>query len=121
MEVVALSPVHATTLTWRRDAKTWALTVVCKATFDLIPGEMRLSKQQDPLHDQDRRWEEEPARSLHSPTDLVPFKQRADVMLVGHAYAPNGKSVRSLLARLVVGGVDKSIAVLGDRSSSGRE
>jgi len=121
MEVVALSPVYATSIIWRRDAKTWALTVVCKATFDLMPGEMRLCKQQDPLHDQDRRWEEEPARSLHSPTDLVPFKPRADVMLVGHAYAPNGKSVRSLLARLVVGSVDKSIAVLGDRSSSGRE
>ena len=121
MEVVALSPVHATTLTWRRDAKTWALTVICKATFDLTPGEMRLSQAQDPLHEQDRRWEEEPARSLHSPTDLVPFKARADVMLVGHAYAPNGKSVRSLLARLVVGGVDKSIAVLGDRAAAGRE
>jgi hypothetical protein len=121
MEIVALSPVHATTLTWRRDAKTWALTVVCKATFDLTPGEMRLSQGQDPLIEQDRRWEEEPARSLHSPTDLVPFKARADVMLVGHAYAPNGKSVRSLLARLVVGGVDKSIAVLGDRAAAGRE
>ena len=121
MEIVALSPVHATTLTWRRDAKTWALTVICKATFDLTPGEMRLSQGQDALHEQDRRWEEEPARSLHSPTDLVPFKARADVMLVGHAYAPNGKSVRSLLARLVVGGVDKSIAVLGDRAAVGRE
>jgi hypothetical protein len=121
MEIVALSPVHATTLTWRRDAKTWALTVVVKATFDLVPAEMRLSQTQDPLLDQDRRWEEEPGRSLHSPSDLVPFKARADVMLVGHAYAPNGKSVRSLLARLVVGGVDKSIAVLGDRATQGRE
>ena len=121
MEIVALSPVHATTLTWRRDARTWACTVVCKATFDLTPAEMRLSQSQDPLHEQDRRWEEEPARSLHSPTDLVPFKARADVMLVGHAYAPNGKSVRSLLARLVVGGVDKSIAVLGDRAAAGRD
>ncbi|MEO5731089.1 MAG: hypothetical protein ABI134_06880 [Byssovorax sp.] len=54
MDVVALSPVYATSLSWRRDARTWALTVLCKATFDLLPGEMRLSQSQDPIHEQDR-------------------------------------------------------------------
>jgi hypothetical protein len=118
MDVVALSPVYATSLPWRRDAKSWALTVICKATFDLTPGEMRLSQSQDPIHEQDR-WDEDPARGLHTPTDLAPFKVRADVMLAGHAYAPNGKAVRSLLARLVVGGIDKSIAVLGEAALVG--
>ena len=32
--------------------------------------------------------------------DLVPFKGRADVILVGHAYAPHGRPVSTLTARL---------------------
>ena len=63
MRLVALSPVHVAPLLWRRDARTWILTVVCKASFDLLPGEMRLSAQQDVINDRDQRWEDDSARS----------------------------------------------------------
>lgn len=115
MQLVALSPVHVADLVWRRDARTFVLTVVCKATFDLVPGEMRLSAQQDVIHERDQRWEEDPARSVHAPADLMPFKPRADVTLVGNAFAPQGKPTRSLVARLVCGTIDKAVAVYGDR------
>ena len=115
MQLVALSPVHVAQIVWRRDARTNVLTVVCKATFDLIPGEMRLASQQDPIHERDQRWEDDPTRSVHAPGDLAPFKPRADVTLVGTAYAPQGKALRSLTARLVCGTIDKAIAVYGDR------
>jgi hypothetical protein len=119
MQLVALSPVHVASLVWARDARTFVLTVVCKASFDLLPGEMRLSAQQDVINEQDQRWEDDPARSVHAPGDLMPFKPRADVTLVGTAFAPHGKAVRSLVARLVSGSIDKAIAVYGDRPRPG--
>ncbi|MFT3764690.1 MAG: DUF2169 domain-containing protein [Minicystis sp.] len=115
MQLVALSPVHVAKLRWRRDARAFVLTVVVKASFDLVPGEMRLSAQQDVINEQDQRWEDDPGRSVHAPGDLMPLKPRADVTLVGTAFAPQGKPVRSLLARLVCGTIDKAIAVYGDR------
>ena len=118
MRLIALSPVHVAPLLWRRDARTWILTVVCKASFDLLPGEMRLSAQQDVINDRDQRWEDDGARSVHTPDDLAPFKTRADVTLVGTAFAPQGAPVRSLIARLACAGIDKSIAVHGDRTRS---
>ncbi len=48
----------------------------------------------------------------------MPFKRRADVLLLGHAYAPPGRSVRSLRARIQVGEVDKTIEVFGARAMS---
>ncbi|MEO7331657.1 MAG: DUF2169 domain-containing protein, partial [Minicystis sp.] len=110
MEVIALSPIHVTALPWRRDARSHLLTIVCKATFDLQPGEMRLCQQQEAILEQDKR-DDDAGRSVHVPSDLWPFKQRADITLVGHAYAPRSANVRSLVARLVSGSVDKSLAV----------
>jgi hypothetical protein len=118
MEVVPLSPVHVASLRWRRDARSWVLTLVAKMTFALQPGEMRPSPQQERLHERDQYAEEDPSRSLVSASDMAPFKPRADVLLVGHAFAPQGGRVRSLVARLVCGSVDKAIAVYGDRTGT---
>src|SRR5580704_5178072 len=119
MQLVALSPVHVAPLLWRRDARSWMMTLVCKASLDLVPGEMRLSAQQDVINETDQHWEDDRARSVHSPGDLQPFKTRADVTLVGNAFAPHGSAVRSLAVRLICAGVDKSIAVYGDRPRPG--
>ena len=116
MEVVPLSPVHVASLRWRRDARTWVLTLVAKMTFALQPGEMRPSPQQERLHERDHHGDDDPTRSLVGASDMAPFKPRADVLLVGHAFAPQGGRVRSLVARLVCGSVDKAIAVYGDRT-----
>jgi hypothetical protein len=121
MQLVALSPVQIAPLVWRRDVRTFVLTVVVKASFDLVPGEMRLASQQDVINDHDQRWEDDPGRSVHAPLDLMPFKPRADVTLVGTAFAPPGKSARSLVARMVCGTIDKAIAVYGDRPRPGQE
>jgi hypothetical protein len=91
------------------------LTVVCKATFRLLPDESPLSDEQEYPNEDDNYWDDDPDRSLYSPSDLVPFKARADVLLVGQAYAPGKQSVRSLTARLIAGDLDKSIMVFGTR------
>ena len=116
MEVVPVSPVHVASLRWRRDARSWVLTLVAKMTFALQPGEMRPSTQQERIHARDHHREEDPSRSLVSASDLSPFKPRADVLVIGHAFAPLGGRVRSLVARIACGSVDKAVAVYGDRN-----
>ncbi|MCK6592572.1 MAG: DUF2169 domain-containing protein, partial [Polyangiaceae bacterium] len=116
MDVLSLGPLPVASLVWQPAPGRYALTVVCKATFDLAPVISELSADQEAPNEDDNHWDDDPARSLYSPSDLAPFKPRADVVLVGHAFAPRGEPVRSLVVRLVVGELDKSIEVFGDRS-----
>jgi hypothetical protein len=50
-----------------------------------------------------------------TPSEVVPYKARVDVILVGSAYAPTDEAVDALVARLCIGRLDKSIGVIGDR------
>ncbi|MRG92523.1 DUF2169 family type VI secretion system accessory protein [Polyangium spumosum] len=116
MEVVTVCPFRVASLLWQPRRGGWVLTVVCKATYDLAPVQSRLAQDQDDPNEDDNHWNDDPARSVYSPSDLVPFKVRADVVLVGNAFAPRGEAARSILTRLVVGGIDKSIEAFGDRA-----
>jgi hypothetical protein len=115
MDVVSGGPFRVASLVWHNHVGTPVLTVAAKATFLLEQGESPLAPVQEPLNEEDNYWDDDPSRSLYSPSDLVPCKPRADVLLVGSAFAPRREPVRSLLVRLVVGEVDKAIEVFCDR------
>jgi hypothetical protein len=115
MDVVSLSPLSVGSLVWQPRPGEWALTVACKATYDLLPGTCRLAAHQDHINEDDNHWNDDSARSVNQPSDLAPFKACADILLVGHAFAPGGQPVRSVVTRLIVGDVDKSIEVYLDR------
>ncbi|MRG96385.1 DUF2169 family type VI secretion system accessory protein [Polyangium spumosum] len=115
MDVVSTCPLSAWGFVWQTSAGATAQTVVVKATFQLTPGESVLAKEQDGAVEEDEFWDDDPTRSVRVASDKVPYKARADVMLVGHAYAPEKQPVRSLPVRLVVGELDKSIEVWCDR------
>jgi hypothetical protein len=115
MDVISSGPVRAASILWQPAHGGFMLTIVCKSTYVLLPGESQLADEQEYINEDDNHWNDDPARSLYSPSDLVPFKVRADVMLVGHAFAPRGEPVRSLTARLIVGDVDKAIEIFGER------
>lgn len=115
MEVVSACSLPVGWIVWRSRSGSDSLTVVCKATYALAPIESPLADGQDPLHEVDRFWNDDPRQALRLAGDLAPFKRRADVILTGHAYAPRGEAVRSLVARLVVGEVDKAVEVFVDR------
>jgi hypothetical protein len=115
MDVESQGPFRVGLLRYHPSPHTAALTVVCKATFRLQPGEVALAEP-DAINEDDTHWDDDPSRSLSAPTDLYPFKPRADVLLVGSAYAPRGERVRSFVAQLLVGEVDKSIEVFADRA-----
>jgi hypothetical protein len=116
MDVISLSPLRTGSLVWQRRRGSWVMTAVCKATYALLPTESKLAPEQEYPNEDDNHWNDDDARSLYSPSDLVPFKPRADVMLVGHAFAPRKEPVRSVVARLLVGEVDKAVEVWADRS-----
>ena len=116
MEVVSICPLRAASVLWESAPYARTLTVVAKATYSLRPVESPLATAQEAPTEIDEHWNDDEQRSLHAPSDLAPFKRRADVILVGHAFAPGAIPVRSLVARLVVGEVDKSIEVFGERA-----
>src|SRR5690349_20189517 len=116
MEVVSVGPLKVGSLRWQARPGAWVLTVVCKATFRLAPGESALVEAQEHLNDDDGYWDDDPRKSLCFAADLVPYKTRADVLLTGSAYAPGGRPTAALLARLIAGDVDKTVAVHADRA-----
>src|SRR4051812_40212588 len=115
MDVVSNCPLRVTSTVWQPRAGAWALAVVCKATYELRPLVSPLAELQDAPAEDDVYWGPDETGSLHFPSDVLPFKARAEVLLVGHAVAPGGQAVRSLPVRLVVGTVDKRLEVWCDR------
>lgn len=92
------------------------VAAVCKGTFRLEPGSCGLAEEQVPIHARDLHYGDDPSQSLYAPCDLVPFKPRVDVLLVGQAYAPAGAAAAALRVRLRVGTIDKAIDVFGERA-----
>jgi hypothetical protein len=116
MDVVSRCPLRAASRVSPSARGAFTLTVVCKATFRLMPGESPLHSEQEEPNEEDNYWDDDPGRSLYSPSDVIPFKPRADILLVGHAFAPGQAPARSILTRLVVGDVEKGIEAFCDRS-----
>jgi hypothetical protein len=115
MDVLSVSPFRTGSVLWRPRPDRWTLTVICKGTYALAPGESGLAVEQEDVNDRDNFWDDDPRRSVHAPGDLAPFKPRADVMLVGHAFAPRSEVARSLVTRLIVGELQKAIEVFCPR------
>jgi hypothetical protein len=100
MERVSLCPFTAGEIVWQAQGGAWTLSICVKATFALVhESEAAIADVQDPIE----------------PADLVPFKPKTDVLLRGHAYAPEGRAVEALVARFSVGDFTKAIGVVGDR------
>jgi hypothetical protein len=115
MEIVSACQLPVGAVVWRTWSGAVVLSVVCKGTFLLRSVESPLAEEQDPIVDADTYWNDDPREALRAASDLVPFKRRADVIVVGNAFAPSGDPVRSLRARVCVGAVDKTIEIYGDR------
>jgi hypothetical protein len=103
--------------TWVRDrtgAEVWLVAVKC--TFDIErDGTTQLSAEQPPVL-QVPEYMGEPGRSsLKYEADLVLTKVTTDVVVRGHAYAPDGKPVTQLHVSFRVGPIHKTLRVVGDR------
>jgi hypothetical protein len=101
-----------------KDGRQHAVVVV-KATFAPNPssGGWRLADKQQPLVYTDVPFGDPVKSSVRYECDFAPYKPRADVIVIGHVYAPRGKAVGQVEATLEVGEVlRKTVCVYGDRT-----
>jgi hypothetical protein len=90
------------------------LYVLAKATFK-IGKNWTLAEEQAPLIVGDEYWTEPDKSSIKYASDFHTGKPCSDIIMLGHACAPEGKLVKSLDVGLSVGQVSKTIRVFGDR------
>ena len=117
-EIVELSPLKATSLRWVPRTGGPMLTVICKATFPLVPGLAELAAAQDDVNLRDLHAGNDTNKGLYSASDIAPYKRQADVTLVGRCYAAAGELAKELSPRLQVAGIDKRVVVHADRHFS---
>ncbi len=102
---------------WVRDrdgAEVWLVAV--KATFDIKPdGSTQVSEEQPPVLRVPEYHGEPGKSSIKYEADLVLTKRTTDVLLVGHAYAPQGHKATGLDVGFRVGPLTKVMRVFGDR------
>lgn len=93
------------------------LTIVVKGTFTMPDrGPAVVAGKQLPVAFGDEPFDTENGGSLKFESDIAPFKPRADVVLVGHAYAPSGSPANVVDVSLRVGPLQKRLRVFGDRT-----
>ncbi|MBN1843961.1 MAG: DUF2169 domain-containing protein [Deltaproteobacteria bacterium] len=92
------------------------LMVVVKGTFDIQAGApATVASEQIPVAYCDEFHDVMGTGSVKFESDIAPFKPRADIALVGKAYAPGGQPAQVVHVMLRVGHVKKTIRVFGDR------
>lgn len=116
MDLRSLCPLPSALVRFRPRDGQLAMSVVCKATYRLEPGTASLHTEQEPLHARQKHYQDDPAQSIERPNDMIPFKPRAEVLVVGSAFVPRGQTARVLSARIVVGDLDKGVDVHGPRT-----
>jgi uncharacterized protein YjbI with pentapeptide repeats len=94
------------------------ITLIVKGTFRLSPDGPAAPlppEKQMPVGG-DLPYDDDPRSPLRYESDFAWFKPRADVLLVGHCHAPDGRSAQACRVTLQAGPVNKSLMVRGDRT-----
>jgi len=90
--------------------------LAAKATFDFSARGLTVRDEQPALNMTDRYFGEPGESSLSAVTDLIPRRERTDVLITGHASPPNGRPAKRWLAEIKVGDLYKSIQLTGPRA-----
>jgi hypothetical protein len=102
---------------WVRDregAELWLVAVKC--TFDIkLDGSTVISSDQPPVLRVPEYYGEPGKSSVKYEADLVMTKATTDILVVGHAWAPQGRPVTQVDVGLRVGSLQKTLRVTGDR------
>ncbi len=108
-------------LTWRFVPGEDALVLVVKGTYRLEHGgRATLADEPDPLNGDVVAGDDPLAGPCRYASDLVPFKPKADAMLVGKVHTPEGRALPQCSATFGVGRASAAVAslsllVTGDR------
>jgi hypothetical protein len=87
---------------------------ILKATFRM-GKEVRPAEEQVPIAPRDTYRGAPDRSSIETAGDVSGIKPGTDVLLAGHAYAPNGKRTTRAEVALTVGALRKAVTVFGDR------
>lgn len=116
MELINPTPLLLETLPLQIRREGFILLILLKGTFLVRDdGRLKLDPEPLPVFYGDEYIDPDSAGSVRFESDLAPFKPRADVLLVGHAYAPLGRPTAKLEVGLRVGARQRHIVVFGDR------
>lgn len=95
-------------------AEVWI--VVVHGTFQILPdGTTEIAETQEPVSIQPEFYGEPGVSSLKYESDFILNKPGTDILLHGHAYAPNGHMVEKSDVILSVGSIQKRLLISGDR------
>ena len=97
------------------------VSVIIKGTFsipELNKAEVKEAESQWPISLTEEYYDDDVNGSVKIESDMVLFKPKADIVLVGNAYAPTKQPIRVLDVTLYVGRIMKNIRVFGDRNWS---
>jgi hypothetical protein len=86
-----------------------------KATFETLAEGIRVSANQSPIISSDEYWGDPGNSSLKYAGEMTLPKPATDIVMIGHAYAPKGKPVKSEYVSVRVGRYGKMVRVFGDR------
>ncbi len=91
------------------------LYVVVKGTFTLSREPRIADEQMEPVAE-DVYWGDPAGSSLKYASEIHVGKRGTDVVLLGHAHAPQGRPVTEMFAAVRVAGRQKAVRVVGERS-----
>jgi len=112
MRIYNETPWQIAPLVWQIEPPQFALCFIVKGTFELRPNEPAVFAEEaapisgDVLSD---------SAACRYPSDFVPLKPKADLLLVGHAHAKGGKPVARRDVAFCVGEQEARLRVTGDR------
>lgn len=116
MDVINRTAFPVTTMAFQYPDGSAMLTIIVKGTFSMASegGDATVAEEQIPVFFGDEPDPEDEEKILLE-SDLVPYKPRTDVVLVGSAHAPGDQPVKAIDVTLSVGDLRKTIRVIGDR------
>lgn len=116
-QIVNSTPFPLVPLTGRIGFPGHSLTLIVKATVDLVPdGVMTVADEQlPPTGDQPFPDADDPAIPPRYESDFAFRKPSSDVFVAGHCHAPGGEPVTQLHAAVHVGDLAAEVSVIGER------
>ena len=101
---------------FKKDPPNLAATLIAKLVFRLRNGTLEFWPDNEVTVSGELYDDDDPLKCLRYETDFAPFSLRADLMLVGTAYAPKGQPAVSFPIRWRVGAFSKRLRVSGRRT-----
>ncbi|MCB2147257.1 MAG: DUF2169 domain-containing protein [Deltaproteobacteria bacterium] len=117
MEIINDTPFSFGCISGRIPFPGHSLTLIVKATFDIVPDEV-VTAADDQLHPTGDEFYEDDEEMQGGPrytSDFAYLKPRADLLLVGHCHAPKGMVAAACRVSFGVGDTVGSLMVSGDR------